>query len=88
LPAGGEFRVDAEMERNLTVEELKSALNEGNDRLYVVSIITYFDVFKRVRHTTRFCAYITPSGKTLTLPNGKRALGYEWALANVHNDAT
>lgn len=85
LPAGGTLNVPVDLDEPLTEAQFKSAMNNGDDRLYMASIVFYDSVFKeRLSNKTKFCAYWE---KSETLADGK-ASRYSWMLANVHNDAT
>ncbi|CAN5652985.1 hypothetical protein BH10PSE6_BH10PSE6_45150 [soil metagenome] len=81
-------RVDAELDHPLTEDEVRSAMNDGELRLYLVSIVTYWDVFKKDERMTKLCAYLSPVGEPIPLPGKRRIRRYAWTLANVQNDAT
>ncbi len=87
IAAQGHIRADAKLDSPLSADQVQSIMNDGKDRLFAVCIVTYFDVFKKIQRKTKFCAYLTKNGQISIAPNGNRIIGYEWALANVHNDA-
>jgi hypothetical protein len=87
IGAGGDSRIDAELTRHIRPDEIKSITNEGALRLCAVVIVTYFDVFQRRQHKTKYCAYLT-KGVPVLGPTGFVVTKHEWALANVHNEAT
>jgi len=77
----------AKLDQPMTGDESESVMNEGKQRLFAVCIVTYFDVFKRHMRKTKFCAHLIKVGDPI-VSNGRVVHRYEWALANVHNDAT
>ena len=88
LGANAESRIDAELTRPLTAQEIISVKSEGPTRLFAVVIVTYFDVFKREERKTKYCAYLTKGIEAVNPKNGRIYTKHEWALANTHNEAT
>jgi hypothetical protein len=88
IGASAETRIEAELTRALTAQEIVSVKSEGPTRLFAVAIVTYFDIFKREERKTKYCAYLTAGIAIVDPQSRKIGTKHEWALANVHNEAT
>lgn len=86
--ANADTRIDAELIKPLSAQDIISIKSEGPLRLFAVVIVTYFDVFKREERKTKYCAYLTKGIPIVDPLSRKVGTKHEWALANVHNDAT
>ncbi len=87
LPSQGDFAARAEGAEALTAEDIQSAMNGADKRIYLACIVYYKDVFREQR-ITRFCAYLDDSGKTLPGPDGRMLKAYSWVVAPINNEAT
>jgi hypothetical protein len=87
VAAGSYIEAEANTPSELTPDEVRSIMNEGDRRLYMACIVFYNDVFKKVRHKTRFCGFLEPVGDPIRHPNGRTVRNYSWMLTHKHNDA-
>ncbi|WP_321505302.1 hypothetical protein [Breoghania sp.] len=91
IPANGSMEGEAESDI-LSEDDIKSAMKTGDKKLFLVCIVTYFDVFGVERgypeRKTRLCAFLEQKGNIVHRSDGRTIRAYSWILTGPHNDAT